>query len=336
MAHVIRALLAAAVLSSPTLAGAVDKLPALAADPARTSVSGLSSGAFMSVQYHVAFSSSTIGAGVVAGGPYKCAYVNVGGILTCMQGIPVGSTSNDVARNLAALGKIDAVDNLAKSKVYLFSGTADTVVKQTAMDAVRDFYTLAAVPAANLVYVNNFAAGHAFISPSFGNLCATTASPFVNECDAGTDANYDQPGAILTHIYGPLAAKVPAPSENLVAFDQTEFTSSVAGMAATGYLYTPTSCQKAKGKNCVVHVVFHGCQQGAGEVGNAVYSKTGYNQWAESNGIVVLYPQLDPTDFPLNPQGCWDWWGYSGLDFATRSGAQLSAVHVMVQRLTGL
>ena len=71
-------LLGAAVLLCPTVAGATDKLPNLAADPARTSVSGLSSGAAMAVQYDVAFSSATLGIGVVAGVPYNCAVLNGG------------------------------------------------------------------------------------------------------------------------------------------------------------------------------------------------------------------------------------------------------------------
>src|ERR1700733_5078715 len=39
----------------------------------RSSVSGLSSGAFMTVQLHLAHSSSFCGAGIVAGGPFRCA-----------------------------------------------------------------------------------------------------------------------------------------------------------------------------------------------------------------------------------------------------------------------
>ena len=45
----------------------VDALPALNADLTQCSVSGLSSGAFMTVQLHLAHSSMFIGAGVVAG-----------------------------------------------------------------------------------------------------------------------------------------------------------------------------------------------------------------------------------------------------------------------------
>src|ERR1700730_12255474 len=86
--QLISILQAAAMLVSPTVAGAADKLPALGADPARTSVSGLSSGAFMAVQYDVAYSKTTRGLGVVRACPYNCAFVNVGGI-TRLQGIPL-------------------------------------------------------------------------------------------------------------------------------------------------------------------------------------------------------------------------------------------------------
>jgi len=38
-----------------------------------TTVSGISAGAYMANQFHVAFSSTVKGAGIVAGGPYICA-----------------------------------------------------------------------------------------------------------------------------------------------------------------------------------------------------------------------------------------------------------------------
>jgi poly(3-hydroxybutyrate) depolymerase len=202
------------------------------------------------------------------------------------------------------------------------------------MDSVRDFYNLAHVPASNLVYVNNVAAGHAFISANAGNLCATTESPYVNECTVGSGL-YDQPAAILIQIYGTLRAKAPTPSAKPLAFDQAEFAAPLAGMAHTGYVYIPASCQITAGKGCAVHIVFHGCQQGAGEVNDYVYSKLGYNEWADTNNIIVLYPQIDPTAFSANPQGCWDWWGYTSPNFQTQSGVQLSAVRAMVNRLTG-
>jgi poly(3-hydroxybutyrate) depolymerase len=332
--HLIRNLLAAAILLGSAGANAADKLAPLHADPAKISISGLSSGGYMAVQYDVAFSGSTLGVGVVAGGPYNCAFVNLGGIATCLTGSPLGYASYSALIGFAALGQIDPFRNLAKGKVYLFSGTDDTVVHQSVMDAVRDFYTLASVPAANMVYVNNFAAGHAFVSPAFGNPCDKTEPPYINECAVAADELYDQPAALLTQIYGPLQPKATTLSAQPKPFSQAEFASAAAGLASTGYVYIPDSCQQASGRNCAVHVVFHGCKQGAGTVGDDVYAKVGYNAWADTNGIIVLYPQVDPTTFPLNPEGCWDWWGYTGLNFQTRSGPQLAAIRSMVKRLT--
>ncbi|NWK94358.1 depolymerase [Sphingobium lactosutens] len=240
--------------------------------------------------------------------------------------------SYNAAVGFASLGQVDPVSHIAGQKIYLFSGTKDQTVKQSVMDAVRDFYEAAQVPAANLRYVNSTAAGHAFISDDFGSGCDVTVTPFVNEC-AVDGAPYDQPAAILTQIYGPLKPKATSLSSTPVAFDQSQYAGALTGMASKGYVYVPASCQQASAK-CALHVVFHGCLQSADTVGDAVYGRLGYNEWADSNGIIILYPQVDKSMIPYNPQGCWDWWGYSGLNFQTKGGPQLSVVHAMVQQLT--
>jgi poly(3-hydroxybutyrate) depolymerase len=48
------------------------ELPALNVDIAETSISGISSGGFMAVQFQVAHSSIVKGVGVIAAGPYFC------------------------------------------------------------------------------------------------------------------------------------------------------------------------------------------------------------------------------------------------------------------------
>jgi poly(3-hydroxybutyrate) depolymerase len=54
-------------------ARAADRLGTLPIDPAQISVSGISSGAFMANQLHVAHSAQLMGAGLIAGGLYGCA-----------------------------------------------------------------------------------------------------------------------------------------------------------------------------------------------------------------------------------------------------------------------
>src|SRR5262245_14153319 len=77
MAFRIRWLGAIAALAAILLTSACKKegtrLPALGARIAMTSVSGLSSGAYMAGQFQIAHSSIVMGAGIIAGGPYGCA-----------------------------------------------------------------------------------------------------------------------------------------------------------------------------------------------------------------------------------------------------------------------
>ncbi|AIY41819.1 poly (3-hydroxybutyrate) depolymerase [Collimonas arenae] len=310
-------------------------LPALAADPLQTSVSGLSSGAFMAVQYQVAYSASVIGAGVVAGGPYYCAAGNLLNANICMGQVPGVAPEPALmlaaAKDFAALGLIDAVGNLRKRRIYLFSGTKDTLVLQKAVDSAVAFFKQAGVPDASLLYLNQLPAGHALITPSFGNDCGANAAPYISHCSVGGQ-NYDQPGALLQHIYG----RLKPPSNNLggqlIAFKQSEFASAETGMADEAFAYIPQACRQ--GSACKIHVAFHGCTQSAKTVGNDFYQKTSYNSWADSNNIVVLYPQVNASVAPFNPQDCWDWWGYTGANYAQKAGPQMAAVSAMIARLT--
>jgi len=76
-------------------------------------------------------------------------------------------------------------------------------------------------------------------------------------------------------------------------------------------------------------------------IGDGFYGHAGYNEIAETNDIVVLYPQTKAwsenflTDYARNPRACWDWWGYSGNEFHRRSGKQVRAVAGMINTLVG-
>jgi poly(3-hydroxybutyrate) depolymerase len=54
---------------------------------------------------------------------------------------------------------------------------------------------------------------------------------------------------------------------------------------------------------------------------------------AASNGIIVLYPQV--ANSTANPNGCWDFWGYTGASYLSKDGPQMRAVKAMVDRLLG-
>ena len=315
---------AALAVLACTGARAAAPLPALVIDGSQTTVSGLSSGGFMAVQMHVAYSSTfRTGAGIVAGGPYYCARGSLSNATgPCMahdEAIPVASLVS-TTKSWAASGAIDPVANLASSRVYLFSGTQDLTVLQGVMDDLKTYYA-SFVPAANVVYKNTLGSGHAMITDDYGGSCATTASPYVDDC------NFDLAGAILQQLYGPLNPRATgALSGDFLQFDQGAFVSG-HGMASTGWLYVPAAC--AAGQSCRLHVAFHGCLQNAADVGVQFVRDTGYNRWADTNRIVVLYPQTSTSA----TNSCWDWWGYDSANYAKKSGPQMAAVKAMVDRL---
>src|SRR5262245_11006980 len=70
---VLLPLLCAAAGILPARSSVAESLPNLGANIMQSSVSGLSSGAFMAVQIEVAHSDDIVGAGIVAGGPFACA-----------------------------------------------------------------------------------------------------------------------------------------------------------------------------------------------------------------------------------------------------------------------
>ncbi len=320
-------------------------LPAVGADIQKTSVSGLSSGAFMTSQLYVAFSDIMVGAGIIAGGPYLCAKswskntLMTNAMTTCMNPLTADVAPNtpllvDLTIKLAKSGDIDSLDNFEDDRVYIFSGQNDKTVTTTVVDQTVAFYKQVGVPANAIKYNTRVNAGHALITDNDSDIpCSLTESPFINDCD------FEQSSRILNHIYPGLKPPAQELSSDVIAFDQSEFIdSNTTSMSDTAYAYIPAACQADA--SCAVHVVLHGCKQGAALIGDKYYARTGYNQMAESNNLIMLYPQVQPSnDAPLNPEGCWDFWGYSSPndshpDYYTQSAPQLSAVYKMIKRLT--
>jgi poly(3-hydroxybutyrate) depolymerase len=326
----VRALaLIAVTLSAAPMARGAEPLPSFNVEIGRSSVSGLSSGGYMAGQFHVAFSEILVGVGIAAGGPYFCAEGSLTTALNrCMQtglGEPDASRLVGIAETLADQGEVDDLANLPGDRVYIFAGGNDETVLPTVVDKTREFYELAGLPGQSVVYVAHVPAGHAMITEDFGGPCPTTESPYINDCD------YDQAGAILWHIYGPLAPPAANPGGQIIEFDQSEFITDPTehGMNELGYAYVPAAC--GAGEPCRVHIAFHGCRQTTEHVDDAFYRHAGYNEWADANDLIVLYPQAFAS--PGNPRGCWDWWGYDDPDYHTKEGRQMAAVKRMLDRL---
>ena len=319
------AALAVSLLGGMARAPHAAPLPQLVIDKSQTTVSGLSSGGYMAVQLHIAYSATfKTGAGVVAGGPFYCAegsVVNATG--RCMKhdsSIPVSSLVS-TTNSWASSGYLDAVSNLQASKVYMFSGTLDSAVTQPVMNDLLTYYQ-SFVPAANIVYKHDVAAEHAMVTDDYGNSCATKASPYIDDCD------FDLAGAILQQLYGSLSARNNGTlGGTFTEYDQTTFVTN-HGMATTGWVYVPQAC--ASGQSCRLHVVLHGCKQNTADIGQQYVRNTGYNRWADTNKIVMLYPQTSQAA----TNSCWDWWGYDNANYAKKSGPQMAAIKAMVDKVS--
>ncbi|MDR0702035.1 MAG: poly(3-hydroxybutyrate) depolymerase [Azoarcus sp.] len=314
-------------------ATALEPLPALKANASNVTVSGLSSGGFMAVQFHVAHSATVRGAGILAAGPYYCAQdMSLLAVSACMSPtvffpVPALERLVEEVKAQAAQKNIDAPEQLAASRVWLFSGAKDSTVKTDVVDMTYDFYRTW-LPASSILYERIPDAGHAMLNPEAkdANECYITAPPYINHC-----GNFDAPGHLLAYILGPLKPRVPLAPGEFLTFNQQEFAQDAnsVGMDTRGYAYIPKGC---RGGKCGVHIAFHGCEQQAEAIGEIYAREAGYNNWAENNRLVVLYPQTVKS--PVNPHGCWDWWGYTGPNYHLRSAPQIKAVKAMLDRLT--
>lgn len=307
----------------------IRKFRRLKVDPHQVTISGLSSGAFMAVQLDVAYSSMFKGAAIFAGGIYGCAEGSVSQALdTCMahpESLVVPHFLS-LARAAEKAGAIDSLTQLNSQKVYLFSGTNDQTVLPAAAEKLRKFYETFVSPE-GIVSKTDLPSGHGMPTQNYGAQCQDTTSPWILNC------SYDGAGAALEHLMGPLQAPVEAISSHLYSFDQTSLVTPNSSMQTKGYVYVPDACFGSK-QPCPLHVALHGCRQGAEFIGNTFYTHAGYNEWAEANQFVVLYPDLEST-FLSNPKGCWDWWGYTGANYSTRSGAHMLSIVNIIKAAEG-
>lgn len=392
---VLGVVLPVALAQKAPLPHVVEALPRLAANLQQVTVSGISSGAYLAHQLHIAYSDRIQGAGLVAGGPYGCAAGSTcQAINRCMNANspPAVEVLWRKAETLESLGRIAALSHLKKSRVYIARGGRDDTVGAAQTEALVQFYQRAALSQGDIFTACRHGegcslAGHALVTPNGPRACGEHAHPYLNQC-----AGENQPDEILRWLY-PNKAPWNPPSTHLngrlIAFDQDQATAvntRVYQLAKVGYLYIPALCEH---QSCPVHIALHGCAQSEAvlrtndafinashtanepQENNSFVRDAGYNASADANGIIILYPQAEPSGyriaekpifpssketllnvcatlpaaaspslFGFNPKGCWDWWGYTrhpylGADdvYLTRKAEQMKAIMNMLDQL---
>ena len=148
-----------------------------------------------------------------------------------------------------------------------------------------------------------------------------------------------RPGALLQHLYGRRLVPRDGPAarrSTYATFDQRPYAKARDddALADSGWVYVPAILPPAL---CGVPPARRVPRLSAGCVvrGDRFVRQAGYLEWATSNQIVVLFPQIEAALQPLNPNGCWDWWGYEDSRYALREGPQMLAVRAMIADLRG-
>jgi hypothetical protein len=229
---------------------------------------------------------------------------------------------------------IDPVSNLRDAPVYIFSGLNDTVVRQGVGKALLAYYGHYLASPAQVRAVFDVPAEHSMPTTSYGSPCAALQSPYINACGV------DVAGDILKHVLGDANLRPPVPvvEESHGLYSQETYVPGAPLAQAVSFslgqgvfTYVPRECARNATTSCRVHVALHGCQQNLAAIGEQYVRNAGYNGWAEANNIIILYPQVIPSE--TNPKACWDWWGYLGVDYATQEAPQIHTIVEMVRAL---
>src|SRR5262249_36485266 len=192
--------------------------------------------------------------------------------------LPSLATLKNATDRLVADGRIDPTANLATGRAWLFIGTRDDTVAREVVEELQAFYS--AYKTAT-VLVRDKPAGHAMVTEDAGTKdCGVTRPPFINDC------HYDAAGVLLEPLAGPLVPPAASPAGRLQSFDQKPFGGFDISMGDEGYVYIPKDCETER---CRVHIAFHGCLQGKDAVKDTFVREAGYNRWADTNRIIVLY-----------------------------------------------
>lgn len=240
----------------------------------------------------MAHSASLVGAAIFAGPPFYCAQANLDiALSSCMKDPALISVPLLVQEtmNAAAINSIDATRNLANDKVWIFTGKKDTVVLSGVVEKTRNYYANFVKNSTNIIFYNTFPAEHAWITTTATHKCDFFGDPFMNNC------SFDAVGDFLNHFYAPINPPGVFNSNNLLRFEQSKYVlsgvPSAISMGDTGYVYIPSKCASGS-ETCRLHVAFHGCNMDLATIGEIFVQHNGLNEYAESNNIVILYPQV--------------------------------------------
>lgn len=339
-----------------SLTRGLSRLPGLGLDDRTITAVGHYSGADLTVQLQVAFSSWVSGSCVFAGQPYHCqgtrfpneplvdekdahSSISWGAMRTATcQDCPSGKTVyHDHCKGWLA-------PDLKLAQHVDVSMLAAYAKKQASLGNIDPIHNLHNRPIHLWAVAEDRYLMHGSAKKTRDFFLALNASRVVYEEFTGQAHGFPGASGARQCFYSLWPEKVgiwrPHKEENLLMFDQTEFlrSSQTVGMQEAGAVYIPSACRKPRrsgSTGCALQLVIPSC--GA----DWHFAKAhGFLDVAESFNTVMLIPQQGASSHGPAEMGkakdwsCWDSHGKTGADYAIKSGAQMDAIAKMVQRLT--
>ena len=225
-------------------------------------------------------------------------------IVLCCAVLPGGPEVGklvDLTYSDAELKYIDHPSNMKDDKVFIYSGLSDTTVYPLVVRSLQAYYSYF-IAANNIQTQYSINSEHCIPTLNYGEACGAKGPPYLGNC------NYDGAGAALKALYG-TDVHVRATAQDtsrLFSFAQNTYVAaspSLSSLSDIGYVYIPSSCEDRR-TVCSLHISFHGCEQTLNDIGTVYAVHAGFNEWAESNNIIVLYPYAIRSKLvPYNPNG---------------------------------
>lgn len=294
----------------------------------------------MAVQHLFAYSSHVDGAAIAAGSPYGCGVQPFSSIACYYGELFFMGRSHSYIMDRAKRGLIDDPSNLRHVPVLVFNGENDYVVRPLTMRNVE--HQLQRYIDKNYIFpVFGTRASHVWSVDTGSCRCGACAMYGSNLCCDVNNCAYDLSGDMLRRIYGPgLHPRVRA-KPHLYWVNQWRFlpvpniTAHKAQLLKWAIVYVPGSCEQRL-DGCRVHLNYHGCTARSWKQRRLWVLNIGLNEYAEANGIVVVYPQAGGN--PDVGTGCWNWFpyhagGFHDPNFDTQDGAQLRTITNLVDNL---
>lgn len=276
----------------------------------------------MAIQYQFAYPEDISAVGSLAGGVWNCSQGDWQRARKACMSHPEEVQIEESLKTAEEMQKKNELGNLSlirKHKVFLFQGLADSVLKPEQADHLENFlskYSPLLTKKADLQ------AGHGFPTLKTNIPCEQNKIPWLINCQ------YDLSAEMLSWFFGPLKSSVPAQTNSLLTFDQKEFSQVATKVAGIGHAYIPKACLD---ESCPALIMLHGCLMSPTILGEQFINGTELNDWAEGNNLIIVYPAT--TRSVGNPNGCWDWFSYTGKDFLSRKAPQIVFLNQIIQRL---